>query len=313
DQAVLVDTYTLNPTTILDVRLGFMRWFYQRTPGNLGISPAKTFGLPAYFDQIPSIDGVDGVTTIPGIATGFNTISTGFLAARDNTYSITPTLTKIMGRHTWKFGGELRRQDVNYFQNNNPSGAFSFDAGFTSQNPTSQGSTGHAFASFLLGNPNNSSTVQTSPFTAGSLRYQGYFATDTFQATQRLTLTMGLRWEIPGVYTERFDRLATFDPTLATPELAGRTINGKPVLGGYVLVNSPGHAERGLRPEKFHLLAPRVGMAWRLSDRTVIRTGAGIFYIPSNVRFEEGPYGNVVNYLVHVMVGTTNNNLTPLN
>src|SRR5262249_49900435 len=128
DQAVLVDTYTLNPTTILDVRLGFMRWFYQRTPGNLGILPGKTFGLPAYFDQIPSIDGVDGVTTIPGIATGFNTISTGFLAARDNTYSITPTLTKIMGRHTWKFGGELRRQDVNYFQNNNPSGAFSFDA-----------------------------------------------------------------------------------------------------------------------------------------------------------------------------------------
>src|SRR5206468_10656084 len=121
--------------------------------------------------------------TLPGIAAGYSTISTGFLAARDNSYSVTPSLTMIKGRHTWKFGAELRRQDVNYFQNNSPSGAFSFDAGFTSQNPANQGATGAAFASFLLGYPNNSSTVQTSPFTAGSIRYQGYFVTDTFQAT----------------------------------------------------------------------------------------------------------------------------------
>ena len=142
DHAVLADTYSLNPTTVLDLRLGFMRWFYQRTPGNLGILPGKTFGLPSYFDQISALDGVDNVTTLPGIAAGYSTISTGFLAARDNSYSIVPTLTMVRGRHTVKFGAELRRQDVNYFQNNNPSGAFSFDTGFTSQNPTNQGSSG---------------------------------------------------------------------------------------------------------------------------------------------------------------------------
>ena len=313
DQAVLTDTYSLGATTILDARLGFMRWFYQRTPGNLGVGLSQTFGLPTYFDQIPAIDGVEGVTALPGIATGFNTIATGFLAARDNSYTITSTLTKISGRHTLKFGAELRRQDVNYFQNNNPSGSFSFDGGFTSQNPANQGSTGAAFASFLLGYPNNSSNVQTSPFTAGSLRYQGYFVTDTFQATGKLTLTVGLRWEIPGVYTERFDRLVTFDPTIPNPELAGRTIGGQPVLGAFVLVNTPGHPERGLRPEHYKLFAPRMGAAYRLTSKTVLRVGGGIFYIPANVKFEEGPYGNVVNYLTAVMVGTTNNNATPLN
>jgi hypothetical protein len=313
DQAVLTDTYSLNATTVLDLRLGFMRWFYQRTPGNLGIGLSKTFGLPAYFDQLPALDGVDGITTLPGIAAGYSTIATGFLAARDNSYSIVPTLTKIRGRHTLKFGAELRRQDVNYFQNNNPSGAFSFDTGFTSQNPANQGSSGATFASFLLGYPNNSTTVQTSPFTAGSIRYQGYFATDTMQLSQRLTLTMGLRWEIPGVYTERFDRLVTFNPNLPNPELQGRTINGQPVNGAFVLVNTSGHPERGLRPEHYRLFAPRVGIAYRLSSKTVIRAGGGIFYIPSTVQFPEGPYGNVVNYLNHVMVGTTNNNLTPQN
>src|SRR5262252_2828720 len=313
DQAVLTDTYSLSASTVLDLRLGFMRWFYQRTPGNLGILPGKTFGLPAYFDQLSAIDGVDGVTTLPGIAAGYSTIATGFLAARDNSYSIVPTLTTVHGRHTFKFGAELRRQDVNYFQNNNPSGAFSFDTGFTSQNPSNQGSSGAAFASFLLGYPNNSTTVQTSPFTAGSIRYQGYFATDTMQLSQRLTLTMGLRWEIPGVYTERFDRLVTFDPNLPNPELQGRTINGNPVNGAFVLVNTPGHPERGLRPEHYRLFAPRVGIAYRLSSKTVIRTGGGIFFIPATVQFPEGPYGNVVNYLNHVMVGTTNNNATPQN
>ena len=313
DQAVLTDTYSLNATTVLDLRLGFMRWFYQRTPGNLGIGLNKTFGLPAYFDQLPALDGVDGVTTLPGIAAGYSTIATGFLAARDNSYSIVPTLTEIRGRHTLKFGAELRRQDVNYFQNNNPAGAFSFDGGFTSQNPSNQASSGAAFASFLLGYPNNSTTVQTSPFTAGSIRYQGYFATDTMQISQRFTLTLGVRWEIPGVYTERFDRLVTFNPNLPNPELQGRTINGQPVNGAFVLVNTPRHPERGLRPEHYRLFAPRVGFAYRLSSKTVIRAGGGIFYIPSTVQFPEGPYGNVVNYLNHVMVGTTNNNLTPQN
>ena len=312
DHAVLADTYTLSPTTVLDVRGGFMRWFYARTPGNLGINIAQTFGLPAYFNEIPQKNGVDPSTIVPQILpTGYDFIATGLLYARDNTYVVSSTLTKIAGRHTWKFGAEIRRADINYYQNNRPGGSFSFTNVFTSRNALNSGATGSPIASFLLGYP-ASGIVETSPFTAGGQRYQGYFINDTFQVSTKLTLTLGVRWEIPGVYTERFDRLVSFDPGLANPELAGVTVNGRPALGAFVLANSAGHPERGLRPEHFNLVAPRVGIAYRLNDRTVIRAGAGTYFIPANVLFPEGPYGNPVNFLAHNMVTSLDNQVTPV-
>jgi len=313
DQAVLADTYSISATTILDVRLGFMRWFYQRTPGNLGIDISKTFSLPSYFNQLPALDGVTPVTTVPSIAaSGYNTIGTGLLFARDNSYSITPTLTKLFGKHTLKFGAELRRQDINYYQNNTTGGVFNFDNVFTAAS-SSGGGSGNAIASLLLGYSTNASTVQTSPFTAGGMRYQGYFVNDSYQASQKLTLNIGLRWEIPGVYTERFDRLVNFNADMVNPALNGVTLNGQPVKGAFVLVNTKDHPERGLRPEHFNLFAPRFGVAYRLTDKTVVRTGAGIFFVPANVQFPEGPYGNVVNYVNNVMVATSNGNITPAN
>jgi hypothetical protein len=311
DHAVLADTYTLSSTSILDVRAGFMRWYYNRTPGNLGIDLVDQFGFPSYYNQLEAIDGVTPLNTIPGIgATGYNFISTGLLAARDNTYTLTPTLTQIIGRHTLKFGGELRRADINYFQNNNPTGSFQFTNVFTSRNALNPGATGSPIASFLLGYPATANT-QTSPFTAGSIRYQGYFINDTFQVNRKLTLNLGVRWEIPGVYTERFDRLATFNRDIINPALEGTLVNGQPVRGAFVLVGTELHPERSMRPEKYGLFAPRVGIAYRLTDSTVLRVGGGIYYIPSNVKFEEGPYGNAVNQIINNMVTSIDNQVTP--
>lgn len=311
DHAVLADTYLLNASTILDVRAGFMRWFYARTPGNLGINLSEKFGLPSYFDQLPAINGVTPVTTVPSIgATGYNFVGTGLLYARDTTYTLTPTLTKIIGKHTLKMGGEIRRADINYYQNNTTAGTWTFNNVFTSRNALNSGATGNSIASFLLGYP-ASANIQTSPFTAGSLRYQGYFINDTYQMTQKLTVNLGIRWEIPGVYTERFDRLVSFNPNLVNPELQGINVNGQPVKGAYVLVNSAGHPERGLRPEHYKLFAPRLGVAYRFDEKTVLRVGAGIYYVPSNVNFPEGPYGNAVDYVVNNMVTSIDNQVTP--
>jgi hypothetical protein len=236
-QAVLADTYSLNPTTIFDIRVSFMRWFYDRTPGQLG-HKLSNLGLPSYFDQLSALDGVDPVSTIPQFSMSSPTYDgsgTGLIHARDNTYVLTPSLTKIHGRHTWKFGAELRRQDINYYQANQTGGNFTFDNLFTSQNALSPGASGNSFASFLLGYA-ASGTLQTSPFTAGGMRYQGYYASDTFQATNKLTVNFGVRWEIPGVYTERFDRLVTFETTAVNPVLQGITVNGAPVKGAFELV-----------------------------------------------------------------------------
>lgn len=296
-QAVLADTYMLKPNMILDVRAGFTRWDYDRIPGTLGFD-GTTLGLPSYYKQIASMNGVTNSTTIPTIGVSsptLNVVNTGYLLGHDTTYTLSPTFTWIKGRHTIKFGGEFHRYDLNYFQNNNPGGTYSFDNLFTSATNTG-GASGSGFASFVLGLGNNNSLVQTSWMTYARMNYEGLFVSDTFQVTNKLTLTAGVRWEIPGVYMERYDRLATFNTTAPNPALNGVLVNGKPVLGAYDIVNTPNHPERGLNPEHYGLVAPRVGIAYRLTDKTVIRTGGGVFFIPGNVQFGQGPAGSPLSY-----------------
>ncbi len=126
-QVMVADTYTFNSSTVLDVRFGMMRWDYDRTPGNLGTDLVSTFGLPVTpYGQIP--ERSDGVPpTLPNIGAGSNqVIGTGLIYADDYTYSFTPTLTKIMGAHTLKAGANILNGEVNYFQNNNVGGTFTF-------------------------------------------------------------------------------------------------------------------------------------------------------------------------------------------
>ena len=312
-QAVLGDTYLFSPNLIGDFRISYMRWFYNRVPGDLGIDIPSTYGLPSYYGQIPAIDGFSPVTITPQmVLSGYNQAGTGVISARENNYTITPNLTGIRGRQTWKFGADLRREDDNYFQANQPAGTFSFDNIITSQNALSSGATGNAVASFLLGYP-ASGTTQTSPFTAGSIRYQGYFANDAIQVGSKLTLNVGIRWEVPGTWTERFDRQAIFNPSEVNPVLTNVTVLGHPVMGAFDLVNSQQHPQRGVYREQYGLFAPRVGIAYRLTDRTVVRTGFGIFFIPADVQFTIGPYGNGVDYYSNVMIATTNSGVTPFN
>ena len=312
-QVMVANTWTINSTTVFDARFGFLRWDYDRTPGNLGTSLTQTFGFPTVpYGQISERSGIPGMETIPNIAAPQNnTINTGLIYADDRTYAITPTLTKIAGAHTLKFGANLLRGEVNYFQNNNPGGTFNFTSAPTALDGTNPGATGDPFAAFLLGLP-TSGTYQASGFTYGRSHYQAYFAEDSWQVNQKLTLNLGARWEIPGVYTERDDRLATFNPTLANPLLAGRTnpVTGQPFVGAFELVNSEQQPERGLRKERFDIVVPRVGVAYQLTDNTVLRGGGGTFIVPSTVRFPDGPTGNGVNNRVNNLVTSVDNNRT---
>jgi hypothetical protein len=311
-QAVLADTYVFSPNKIFDIRGGFTRWYYTRIPGTLGLDPA-TLGFPSYYSTVPALNGLTPSTTLPTIGISsptLNAIGTGLLRGQDDTYALTPTMTWITGRHTLKFGAEIHKNELNYFQNNSPGGTFQFDNLYTSQNALNSGASGSGLASFELGLANNNSLLQTSLYTFTTLYYQGYFITDTFQATNKLTMTLGVRWEIPGVYRERFNRQVTFNFTEPNPALNGVLVNGKPVLGAFDLVKSPNHPEEGLNPEKYDLFAPRVGLAYRLSDKTVIRTGGGIFYSPATIAFPQGPYGNPSNYFQNPMVGTLDSSVT---
>ena len=102
----------------------------------------------------------------------------------------------------------------------------------------------------------------------------------------RLTLNLGLRLEKPGAFFETDDRLVIFNPDMVNPVLAGRTnpVTGQPYVGAFELVASDTQPERTLRKNPFQF-APRVGVAYRITENTVLRAGGGTFYVPSTARF----------------------------
>ena len=190
---------------------------------------------------------------------------------------------------------------MDYFQNNSPGGVFTFDNVFTSQNAASPGTTGNGLASFELGYVSNSTsqTVQVAPPTFQTVYYQGYFGMDTWQVTNKLTLNLGLRYEIPGVYV-----LAPRLGRHLQPD--GDQPRRRPP-GAFDLVSSSQHPAAGVRNENWDDWSPRLGVAYRINDKTVFRGGVGqICRSRPIVQFPEAPLQAGINFLNNLMVSTTN-------
>ena len=309
-QVMAANTYTINSSTVLDMRFGYLHWDYDRTPGNLGINLVQSFGLPQTpYGEISERSGIPGMETIPTIAAGSNSfMSTGLIYADNRSYAVTPTLTKIAGGHTLKLGANILWATEDYFQNNATGGTFDFSTAPTALDGTNPGATGDPFASFLLGIPTGG-TYQSSGWTYARTSYQAYFLDDSWRVNPKLTLNLGARWEIPGVFSEKDDRIVTFNPEVVNPVVAGQTnpVTGQPYRGAFELVNSDEQPERGVRKEVFNRVAPRVGFAYQITDSTVVRGGAGTFITPSTVRFQDGVNGPVIQRTNTIVTSVDNN------
>ena len=255
NQGVIGDTHSFSPTLILDYRLSFTRFHYDRTSLTAGYDLTQ-LGWPASLNnQVifrvvpqPLVTGYNGVWSTNG--TGSTII------ARNDIFSIAPNLTKIWGRHTLKFGAEIRRLTHNYYQQNSPSGTFNFDALMTSANPFAAAGTGNGFASFLLGYGTGGG-VTNNALVAGQMLYRAYYAGDQWQVTPRITFNYGLRYEQMGPWSERFDRMIVLLPN-ATNDIP-RT-GGINVKGRFGLVNSADSPSRN-NTKLGNLFSPRVGLA----------------------------------------------------
>jgi hypothetical protein len=293
----LGDTYSISPTTIFEVRLSYQRFDYNRIPKTLGYDLTQ-LGWPASLNTqaafqvlpLPVISGFDTANT-------FNSQGAGsVIIDRNDNYRAAATLTKISGNHTLKFGGEFIRLLHNYAQTNIPTGFFHFDNGFTNNNantPTSGISQG--LGSFLLGyaSASQTSNANTPALVAGQQLYPALFANDDWHVTPKLTLNLGVRWEHSGPWTERFNRLSFFDPTTPNSVLAAA---GQTVLGNIGLV---GTAENGglrsnIKPN-WRQFAPRVGMAYQLTSKTVLHAGYGLFWLPNDVAWDYSPNNDRIN------------------
>jgi hypothetical protein len=304
NHAVFADTHQFAPTLIGDFRLSYLRFSYDRTSATAGFDLTR-LGWPAslnnqvVFRVLPNVNvtGYNGVWSTNG--TGSTIIS------RNDVYSFVPSVTKIWGTHTLKFGAEFRRNTHNYYQQNAPSGNFTFDRFMTAASPTGAG--GNGFASFLLGFGNGGGVTQNS-LVAGQQLYDAAYFGDQWLVTPKLTFNYGLRYERLGPWTERFDRMIVLLPTAPDEQLSG--LSGTNVRGRIGVVNSPDSPSRH-NTKLGNLFAPRIGIAYRLNEKTVIRTGYGIFWLGNDIAFGFAPNNDWSNAYTIPFIATTDGSTTP--
>jgi outer membrane receptor protein involved in Fe transport len=293
--AMIGDTFTLNPTTIIDGRVSYLRVYQYTYPRGLGtdisgISPGLKAMQTALGQQLPTAFSFAGT----GIA---GSTGPGQLYWHTNVYAAAGSVTKILGRHTLKAGGIFR--SVQWIADPDSGGnVFAFEARPTSlYNPTTKAySGGYSVASGLLGVPITTSAQAIGGSRAFFHNY-GIFLTDSFQTTRRLTLDLGVRWEQPGSYSEANNWNTVILPDAASPlgVINNTTLGTQQTLRGKLaLVGSSDYPSR--REENLHwlLFSPRVGFAYRLTDKMVVRSGYGISYLPSTLS-QDGPNSSSVN------------------
>ena len=310
-QIVLGDTYFFSPTAMLDLRLNYLRFAYNRTPESVGFDLTSLGWPSSWVDQIPG-----WLRTLPSICiadSGIGSVSCGYgtgsvIVDRADDYSFIPTLTKITGRHTLRMGGMVEVQRDNYAQTNDASPGFDFNANFTASDPFSPVG-GFGFASFLLGYPLDGSADIPS-LTAGQQIYRAVYLQDSYHATRRLTLNLGLRYDLQGPWSERFNRLSFFLPNAAS-QLAQLT--GLPLVGRLGLVSSPDRTSRNNFNLDHREFGPRIGFAYGIASKTVLRGGYGVFWLPNNLEFWLSPNLDALNDHTTNFVASIDGGVTPYN
>jgi len=301
-QIVLADTYSFNPTTVGDLHVSWMRYDYNINQLTQGVD-LTTYGWPASLNSIPY--RMAPQPCISGF--GGDPCYSGIIIDRNMDYDVAGSLTKIKGKHTLKFGFEFRKLDDSYLQTNDTTGNFYFDNGFTSQNPTSPAGTGYSFASYMLGN-GSSGSANEDALTGSHEWYDAFYAQDTFQVTNRLTLDVGVRWDLPFGWVEKYNRINVLQPN-AVNYLAQLT--GLPLKGDAALVGSTLYPDGHEFTNRFNLFAPRLGFAYRAGHRTVLRGAYGIFHLPEDAVFQNAPFASPVNSYTTPWLSTVNGGLTP--
>ena len=315
--------WSVSPTTIFDINVAGSRFVYARAPILTGYD-LKQLGWPASYNTPPPV-----MRTPPTPAFPFNNDvgkSQGNSAIGDHNtqYNVTPALTMIRGKHTFQVGGQYELGLDNYFQTNIASGAFAFSGSWTTNTgaptKTNPATGGFAFADFLLGLSQNQGSfvnqtegvAQVPAQTAGRQTYRAFYFNDTWRVSNKLTLNLGLRYELQGGWSDRYNRLTFFDPTVVNRTVTGcgGTV-GSVCLGDALLVKTPPNISRNNLPLDKKQFSPRLGFAYSMNSKTVIRGGYGVFWIPNYVSFGLNPDNDVVNLATTPFTASVDAGLTP--
>jgi hypothetical protein len=276
--AVLGWVHVFSPRLVLDSRIGYNRFDLDFTQAGVeaGDELGEQLGVPNANQQVEQ----SGIPIFsPGGYTGIGHSRSLPILRNESTYQIVANLTYAADKHTIKGGVDVRRRHMSEFQTNRGNGRFNFSPNITNNPANNTG--GHVMASFLLGAP---SLIEQDYLLADvAIRGTEYslFVADDWRATTNLTLNLGLRYELDTPFSENSNQWASFDPETATVLVAGR--NGVSETAGISTFTKA--------------FAPRVGFAYRLGQRTVVRGGAGIFWNTP------GHGGNVIRLHRHLPFG----------
>jgi hypothetical protein len=314
----------LSPTLTASLNASISRYHYLRGPINSDFD-VTTEGWPAEYNGIiPDIERTPltpcFANSDPGIGCSQGQSSINDF---DTQFNISPQFTKIIGRHTLAFGLQWEETFDNYLQTNTGGGLISFNGSWTqSLASNATGAVGgNDYADFLLGyglgagaafgNQTTGSLVISAPV-ASKETYRGFYFGDTWHVTSKLTANLGLRYELAGPFTERYNRITYFDPGATNASVTGCTgAAGSTCPGDLFYVGSGVDDTRsGLKLPKKEF-SPRLGLAYALDHKTVIRAGYGVFFSPNNVAFSLNPYGDPVNSATSTFFASNTQGLYP--
>jgi hypothetical protein len=264
--------------------------------GGLGVSLASqgfasgANGGPGIDIQAPQFEGVENIT-FPTFAMGVPTTN---MTQINDTYYMSDGISKVIGAHTLKLGGQFHFDQVNEYPNGTFNGTFNINGT----------ETGDPFADLLLGVASNFTQSSGSPLYLRN-RYEGVYGQDSWRARNGLTINAGLRWDVIMPFWEKYNQIQTWIPGASSTLYPG-------ALPGLVVAGDPG-IPRTLAPTSYKNFAPRIGLAYAPKfdsgllkalfggdGKSSIRASYGIFYtefpgLSAGVMYGVPPFG--FNYL----------------
>ena len=282
-------THVFRPQLINEFRLGYNRINSRRLQLNANTDVSAQLNFPG----VPFGPGLGGLPQLTfnedGSAPQLG--SPTFLPSKElqNSYTLSDNLTWVKGNHSFKFGTEIRHEEFTIFQPDAARGTLDFNSTLTDNPGAAPGTGGLGFASFMAGLAGGGSidNLHNVDYFRGTY---SFYTQDDWKVSSRLTLNLGLRYELFQPVTERHNQEATFDltdptnPTLIVPK--GLNVQLTPIVAQSVQVSATG--SKGLINTDLNNFAPRVGLAFQMNPKTVWRAGYGVFYGGQ----ENGPYSN---------------------
>ncbi len=315
-------THIFSPRTLNEARAGFNRYYFLQ-----GYETA--FGPTNYWKEVglKNLRDDPAYFALPLISLGSQYTPIGFGGTApffnlSNIFSYADALTLTRGRHSIKVGIDIRRNQNFNQSGGQGNGQLTFLGGYTAANPVipqaaGRPNTGNGFADFLLGYPNNAGSTSTAfrAFDSAAARlrntdYMVYYQHD-IRATQRLTLNLGLRWELHSPFQDKtmggsvFDFNAPGGRVLYRDKAYTELVNN-PILAACC-------ASDTLINTDWKDFAPRIGLAWRplSTDRFVIRSGYGVFYDVYQNYYPAGSISSNIPFLSPTLPTPTGAEITP--